>query len=224
MKRDVHHKRGCHAHVFVGMPVCLLEMLLCGCGYSQSGGESNKLEGTYHWNSLYREDIQTVAIPVFSTKDFRRGIEFRLTEAVIKQLEAHAPYKVVPQGACRYHPGRPGRVRARWHDFQGLSDQPSREQEVVISVDLTWKDLRTGKILLQRKNLQQDAVFYPQLGEGEYVGAQTGHRTLRSYHRAGVTGGLVTISSIFHSMDELERAFYRRKLVPAARMMHNIRN
>jgi len=44
--------------------------------------------------------------------------------------------------------------------------------ELVITVDLTWKDLRTGKILLQRRGLQQDATFHPPLGEGEFVGAQ----------------------------------------------------
>src|SRR5882762_10653416 len=145
---------------------------LAGCGYSQSGGENNKQQGGYHWNSLYREDIQTVAVPIFTTKDYRRGIEFRLTEAVIKQLESHAPYKVVPkERADTILEGQVTSVKVGTisKDFQ--TNLP-REQEVVISVDLTWKDLRTGKILLQRKNLQQDAVFYPQLGEGEFVGAQ----------------------------------------------------
>ena len=70
----------------------MLLLLAAGCGYRVSGSEHNKPETNYQWNSLYREDIQTVAVPVFSTRDFRRGIEFRLTEAVIKQLESHAPY------------------------------------------------------------------------------------------------------------------------------------
>src|SRR5207249_8530021 len=70
---------------------------LPGCGYSQTGGENNKQQSGYHWSSLYREDIQTVAVPIFTNKDFRRGVEFILTEAVIKQLELHAPYKVVPK-------------------------------------------------------------------------------------------------------------------------------
>jgi len=145
---------------------------LAGCGYSQSGGENNKQQGGYHWNSLYREDIQTVAVPVFSTKDYRRGIEFRLTEAVIKQLELHAPYKVVPkERADTILEGQVTSVRvgSLSRDFQ--TNLP-REQELVITVDLTWKDLRTGKILVQRHGLQQEAVYHPPLGEGEFVGAQ----------------------------------------------------
>jgi hypothetical protein len=149
-----------------------LVLPLVGCGYSQSGGENNKQQSGYHWNSLYREDIQTVAVPVFSTKDFRRGIEFRLTEAVIKQLELHAPYKVVPKDrADTILEGQVTSVRVGTLSKSFQTNQP-REQEMVISVDLTWKDLRTGKILLQRKNLQQDATFHPQLGEGEFAGAQ----------------------------------------------------
>jgi hypothetical protein len=153
-------------------PILLALLLLAGCGYSQTGGENNKQQGGYHWNSLYREDIQTVAVPVFTTRDYRRGIEFRLTEAVIKQLELHAPYKVVPkERADTILEGQVTSVRvgSLSRDFQ--TNLP-REQELVITIDLTWKDLRTGKILLLRRGIQQDAVFHPQLGEGEFAGAQ----------------------------------------------------
>jgi hypothetical protein len=111
-------------------------------------------------------------VPVFTTKDFRRGIEFRLTEAVIKQLEAHAPYKVVPkERADTILEGQVTSVRVGTlsKDFQ--TNLP-REQELVVTIDLTWKDLRSGKILMQRRGLQQDGTFYPSLGEGEWTGAQ----------------------------------------------------
>ncbi|HEV8606306.1 MAG TPA: LptE family protein [Tepidisphaeraceae bacterium] len=150
----------------------LFALFLAGCGYNQSGGENNKQQGGYHWNSLYREDIQTVAVPVFGTRDFRRGIEFRLTEAVIKQLEANAPYKVVPkERADTILEGQVTAVKVGTlsKDFQ--TNLP-REQELVITIDLTWKDLRTGKILLQRRGLQQEGIFYPSLGEGEFAGTQ----------------------------------------------------
>jgi hypothetical protein len=147
-------------------------LALSGCGYNQSGSSSNKLEGGYHWNSLYREDVQTVAVPIFANKDFRRGLEFRLTEAVIKQLEAHAPYKVVSrERADTILEGEitSGQVGTISKDYQ--TNLP-REQLMVVTVDLIWKDLRTGRILMQRKGLQHQGVFYPTLGEGEFVGAQ----------------------------------------------------
>ena len=149
-----------------------LAMTLAGCGYNQSGGSNNKLEGGYKWNSLYREDIQTVAVPIFTTKDFRRGVEFRLTEAVIKQLELHAPYKVVPKDrADSILEGEVVAVSVGTisKDFQ--TNLP-REQQLVVQIDFVWKDLRTGRILAQRKGLQGTTTFYPSLGEGEFVGSQ----------------------------------------------------
>src|ERR1043165_4902324 len=130
--------------VWIAIP--WLSAALLGCGYNQSGGSNNKLEGGYHWNSLYREDIQSVAVPIFSTKDFRRGIEFRLTEAVIKQLEMRAPYKVVPrERADTILEGQVSAVSIGTisKDFQ--TNLP-REQELVLTVDFTWKDLRSGRI------------------------------------------------------------------------------
>ncbi len=145
---------------------------LAGCGYSQTGGENNNQQSGYHWNSLYREDIQTVAVPIFTNKDFRRGVEFRLTEAVIKQLELHAPYKVVPkERADTILEGQVTDVRVGTLSRDFFTNEP-REQQVVIIVDVTWKDLRTGKILLQRNGLQQEGVYHPPLGEGEFAGTQ----------------------------------------------------
>ena len=150
----------------------MLLLPLAGCGYSQTGGENNKQQSGYHWSSLYREDIQTVAVLIFTNKDFRRGVEFRLTEAVIKQLELHAPYKVVPkERADTILEGQLTSVHIGTLSRDFFTNLP-REQQVVITLDLTWKDLRTGKILLQRHGLQQEGVYHPPLGEGEFAGTQ----------------------------------------------------
>ena len=54
-------------------------LFLAGCGYQQSGNYDQPLKGSYQWHSLYREDVQTVAVPVFGNRDFRRGVEFALS-------------------------------------------------------------------------------------------------------------------------------------------------
>jgi hypothetical protein len=43
---------------------------------------------------------------------------------------------------------------------------------MAVTVDFIWKDLRTGRILAQRKGMQQSAAYYPTLGEGEFAGSQ----------------------------------------------------
>src|SRR5947209_7218334 len=83
-----------------GLPTfaCVTVLFLAGgCGYQQAGSMGNAPTG-YQWASLYRTDVHTVALPIFANKTYWRGVEFELTEAVAKELEAHAPYKIVPRG------------------------------------------------------------------------------------------------------------------------------
>jgi len=148
-------------------------LALAGCGY-QSNGSFDAQPGLkpYKWSSLYREDISTVAVPIFANKDFRRGIEFSLTSAVVKQMEATSPYRVAPKD--RADTILEGEIVSV--DLSTLSRDIRtaipQEQLYVMTVNLRWRDLRTGRILLERRNFQQTAPFYGTLGEGEFVGSQ----------------------------------------------------
>jgi hypothetical protein len=147
-------------------------MLLAGCSYNQSGSDRNSADPGYRWNSLFREDVQTVAVPVFANKSFRRGVEMRLTQAFVKQLEAQAPYKVVArERADTIVEGEITSVEVNtlYRDFR--TNLP-REQQLTITLDFVWKDLRNGRILAQRTGLQHNGVFYPTIGESEFVGSQ----------------------------------------------------
>ncbi len=52
---------------------------LAGCGYTASDpaagqtGPTGGLAG-YQWKSLYRDDVRTVAVPIFSNRSFRRRV------------------------------------------------------------------------------------------------------------------------------------------------------
>jgi hypothetical protein len=146
-----------------------LALVLAGCGYSRPGGDP---AGNYQWRSLYREDVTTVAVPIFTTKDFRRGVEFQLTKAVVNQLEAHSPYKVVSREKA--DTVLEGEVVSVTLDTLSLDSSVAipQEQLYVVAVNFTWKDLRSGRTLVQRRNFQQTATFYPTLGEDQFVGSQ----------------------------------------------------
>ena len=136
----------------------------CGCGYRSGGG--------YQWRSLYRQDVKTVAVPIFATRDFSRGNVFELTSALVRQIEVRTPYKVVPAGrADTILEGEIVSVRLDRQSVARTSAVP-QEQLAVVSVSFTWKDLRTGKILVQRRNFDQAAAYYPTLGEGRFVANQ----------------------------------------------------
>src|SRR4051812_22269663 len=65
----------------------ILVCLLAGCGYSTGSNG-------YHWSSLYRQDVQTVHVPIFKNVTFNRGMKSSLSKAAINQLEPTPPYKV----------------------------------------------------------------------------------------------------------------------------------
>ena len=145
-------------------------LLPTGCaGYSHPGSDP---QGSYQWRSLYREDVRTVAVPIFATRSFHRGVEISLTNALTRQIEAQSPYKVVPRE--RADTVLEGEVVNVGIDTVSLDPETAipQEQLYVVTVNFTWKDLRSGRVLVERRNFQQTTPYYPTLGEGRFVGSQ----------------------------------------------------
>lgn len=145
-----------------------LGMALGACGCAYSGGES----GGYRWKSLYRQDVSTVAAPIFVNRSFNQGIEFKLTKALVGQIESATPYKVV--GRERADTILEGEIVAAGVNPVSRDTRTSipQEQLVTLRVNFIWKDLRTGRILVQQKDFEQATTYYPTLGEGQFVGDQ----------------------------------------------------
>ena len=165
--------------------VAVVAGAITGCGYHQgnapsakgqstadSGASSAGGKGDYHWSSIYRADIQTVAVPIFKNNDYQRGVEFALTKALINQIEARTPYKVVPrERADTILEGEVVQVRVNTLSKDTKSAVP-QDQLLDLVVDFTWKDLKTGRILVTRRGLEKTASYYPTLGESRWVGTQ----------------------------------------------------
>ena len=149
--------------------VLALVSLCTGCGYSRTGSDP---QGGYQWRSLYREDVKTVAVPIFATRSFHRGVEISLTNALARQIESQSPYKVVPRE--RADTVIEGEIVDVAIDTVGTDVNTAipQEQLYLVTVNFTWKDLRTGRVLVDRRNFQQTTAYYPTLGEGRFVGSQ----------------------------------------------------
>jgi hypothetical protein len=147
--------------------------VVAGCGYQHNGSFDETGRSSYKWASLYREDISTVAVPIFANKDFRRGIEFGLSIAVVKQLEAHSPYRVASRE--RADTILEGEIVSAGLSTLSRDTRTAipQEQLFTMTVNFRWKDLRSGRILLERRNFQQTAPFYGEQGEGEFTGRQS---------------------------------------------------
>jgi hypothetical protein len=156
--------------------VVLLLAPLAGCGYNNgySGVGDEPKNQWYQWRSLYREDVRTVAVPIFKNKDYRRGVEFSLSKAIVNQIEMRTPYKITSrEKADTILEGEIVQIQVHNLSSDTRSALP-QEQLYDIKVNFTWKDQRSGIILCDRRNFEQTTTFYPTLGEGEFVGSQQG--------------------------------------------------
>ena len=160
-------------HAITPLTAAVLAACVAGCGYTQGNdGRKHASVAGYQWRSLYRDDVKTVAVPIFQNRSYRRGVEFQLSKAIASHLEATTPYKVAPrERADTILEGEISDIAVRTVSEDSRVAVP-QEQLYIVRVNFTWKDLRTGKILAQRRRFEQSATFYPTLGEGQFAGAQ----------------------------------------------------
>lgn len=127
----------------------------------------------YRWgaHSLYRSDVRTVYVPMIESDSFRRNLGERLTEAVVKQIEATTPYKVVAT------PDADSTLRCRLTDdkkrvtIETATDEP-RSVELAFHIVVEWLD-RRGQPLNQTTQIPlphglsvtQQAEFIPEAGQ-----------------------------------------------------------
>ncbi|MFI4860804.1 MAG: LptE family protein [Phycisphaerales bacterium JB063] len=129
--------------------------LLTGCGYSAK--------------ELYPTQYHTVAVPNFENRTFYQGVEFELREAIIKEIEQRTPYKVVrTEGAADTL--LEGVVVTIDSDSVSRTDQGGVPQEIelTVTVDFTWRDLRTGQILRGYEGFAAAGQYVPLRGVGEF--------------------------------------------------------
>ena len=136
------------------MAVCVAA--LAGCGY--------------HVGSMHPDDIHTVYVPIFKSQDYRRDLEFALTEEVVKAIERDTPYKVVkkPQADTQLT----GTILTFGKSVYSINpDSDPRELTVTLTASVSWRDLRTGQLLVKGKSrgstreLSEAVRYVPELGE-----------------------------------------------------------
>jgi hypothetical protein len=123
---------------------------LQGCGYSTK--------------PLYNRAYRTIAVPIFNNKTFRREWEFRLTEALAKNIESRTPYKIVAQD--RADTVLTGEIVDVAQDVltRRYGTLLPRESQLTVAVNFVWKD-RSGRLLVERRSFNRSSTEIPQIGE-----------------------------------------------------------
>jgi hypothetical protein len=135
----------------------LATMPLAGCGYKSQG--------------LFRTDARSVHVAIFESREFRRDLEFMLTEAVKKRINTDTPFRLASRDrADTILKGEILEERQAAFAADFLTRIP-RDRQLTLVVRLEWTDLRTGDVLLEGPLLQ--AVDYlPPAGETETFAQQ----------------------------------------------------
>ena len=142
----------------------LLPLTLGGCGYTIADADGDG-EG------LWPRDIATVAVPTFETASFRRYDEVRLTQALAQAIETRTPYRVAPEASAdTVLTGEIVDVSLSTV-IRDRNNATPQEQLYVVRVDFTWKDLRTGDVLVDRRNFEASSAYSPYFGESVETGS-----------------------------------------------------
>lgn len=143
------------------MVLLVLSVGLLSCSSDPTAG--------YSANSVYPTQIRSVAVPIFTSKSFVRDVEFELTDALIKEIEARTPYKVTSESSADTI--ILGQIWAI--ELNQLSKSPltglTEEEVVSVTIDFTWKDLRNGKVLVERRSFSGHGLFVPSRPTGEPI-------------------------------------------------------
>jgi len=137
--------RGCVAAAAVAF------MLAGGCGYSL--------------RRPFPQNVRTVYVEMFGSREFRRGLEFALTEALQKRILQDTPYRLADKStADTILTGEILEVRQSTLGTDFETDLP-RETQATFVVRFQWKDLRNGKILVDRPYFVQTVDYIRPVGE-----------------------------------------------------------
>jgi len=108
----------------------------------------------------YDTSIHTIRVLPFKTRiledTVRRGVEFELTEAVIREIELKTPYKVVSAG-CDADTELTGTIVSYTKGILNNNQENLvREAETLLTAEVVWKNLRTGEVLSAPRRKPQD--------------------------------------------------------------------
>lgn len=135
----------------VGLAVVAVCWGSAGCGYST--------------RRPFPDGIQTVHVEMFQSKEFRRNLEFFLTEALAKRIEMDTPYRLADkEHADTVLSGEVLDVRQNTLGDQFRTNLP-RETSSTVVVRYRWQDQRDGRILVERPRFVHMDTYIPPVGE-----------------------------------------------------------
>ena len=104
---------------------------------------------------------------MFENESFRRGLEYELTDAVAKRIEAETPYKIISDRdiADTVISGKIVAAHEEVLSMERQTGRPLEKQAEVVAV-FNWKNLKTGQFLVENAHVREAMSFSPWLNQG----------------------------------------------------------
>lgn len=130
---------------FISVALLVLFTIFIGsCGYSSK--------------SLLRSNVRSIYIPIFDNNTFRRGYEFDLTKAVRDQILLRTRLDIVDKDEAD---------SILFGKITGVDENvliEDREDNIVesrvsVTIEIRWVDKRTGRTIVERRNIKRPTEF-----------------------------------------------------------------
>ena len=137
----------------------LASALTPGCASDPTNG--------YSFGSSYDTSVSTVSVPVFDNPTFEYGIEFELTEAVIKEIHRSTPWRVVDRE--RAETELAGAITSAELRKLGTDSETGLVEQYAYDIGVTFefRDSRDGRVMVARRNFRAAESFVPDRLAGE---------------------------------------------------------
>ncbi len=150
MTTKSHNTRAVTSALALSLLLVSTAWLLPGCG-SPAG---------YSSESLFPDDVRTICIEMFDNRSFRRGAEYAVSDALVKRVASQTPYKIVSD-TNRADSVMSGQLVSISESILTLEREIGRplEKEVVLTAVVNWKNLQTGRLMINNKTVVASASY-----------------------------------------------------------------
>jgi hypothetical protein len=129
---------------------------LCGCTAVLLAG----CLGGYSSQPLYPQDVKSVYVEMFDNTTFRRDLEYDLTDAIAKRIDAETPYRIVSDRS-RADTVISVNIIAINDSVLTVERSIGRalESQAEVIAQFSWKNLQTGQYLIENKKISATAAY-----------------------------------------------------------------
>ncbi len=115
----------------------------------------------YSFKPSFRDDVTSVNVQMFQNQTFYHGLESELSSAVITEFRRQSPYKILSsEQAQTTLTGTIVRADLRRLSV-GRDSGIAEDVAFLLTIDFSWKNTRTGKVIASRKEFSTAESFVP---------------------------------------------------------------